>query len=157
MERRFHSQLDSLGDVSRRSFRWGVLLVGLLFYLESLPKSLHCDVFHGNITTQILIDTPNPNSDTYSKTLSKPLSASKSLSNLPFPVRPELIPKLTASEPDPELNRYKVKAGQSLQDWEKAGWIWAGDPRGWAEWFVRFWGGRRCEDDERQVKRCECV
>lgn len=57
--------------------------------------------------------------------------------------------------PQPSVNRFQVLAGQSLQEWEKAGWIWPGDPRGWAEWYVRFWDGRRCEDDERQVKRCE--
>lgn len=29
------------------------------------------------------------------------------------------------------------------------------DPRGWFEWYIRFWLGRRCDDgeDERQVGR----
>lgn len=60
---------------------------------------------------------------------------------------------LTRSEPEGTINRFEVRAGQSLQEWEKAGWIWAEDPRGWAQWYTRFWAGRRTEDDERQVRR----
>lgn len=42
---------------------------------------------------------------------------------------------LTSPEYQPEVNRFGVKAGQSLEDWEKAGWVRTQDPRGW--WQVR--------------------
>ncbi|OXG32973.1 hypothetical protein C349_06886 [Cryptococcus neoformans var. grubii Br795] len=98
--------------------------------------------------------------DTYSRLLQTPLSSSATLDSLPFSLLlpgsqtdPDVSKLLISPIPQPSVNRFQVLAGQSLQEWEKAGWIWPGDPRGWAEWYVRFWDGRRCEDDERQVKR----
>ncbi|WVQ78641.1 hypothetical protein IAT38_000728 [Cryptococcus sp. DSM 104549] len=92
--------------------------------------------------------------DTYSQLLKAPLVAHVDVAELPFTLSPPSVSRLlTNTTPDAEVNRWKVRAGQNLQEWEKAGWIWAGDPRGWAQWYVRFWDGRRCEDDERQVKR----
>lgn len=35
---------------------------------------------------------------------------------------------------DIEVNRYRKKAGQSLDAWEEAGWIAKRDPRGWFQW-----------------------
>lgn len=60
---------------------------------------------------------------------------------------------------NPEVNKFRVKCGQSIEEWEAAGWIaHAYDVRGWFQWYVRFWMGRRCDDDERQVGRWErCV
>jgi hypothetical protein len=52
-----------------------------------------------------------------------------------------------------EINKYKVKAGSSLDEWEKSGWITKYDPYGWFQWYCRFYMGRRCEDDVRQVDR----
>ncbi|KIR25771.1 hypothetical protein I307_04295 [Cryptococcus deuterogattii 99/473] len=98
--------------------------------------------------------------DTCSRLLRTPLSSSAALDSLPFSLPPsgadadmDVSNLLTSPIPQPSVNRFQVLAGQSLEEWEKAGWIWSGDPRGWAEWYVRFWDGRRCEDDERQVKR----
>jgi len=52
-----------------------------------------------------------------------------------------------------KVNKYKVKCGSSLEDWEKSGWINAQDPYGWFQWYCRFFQGRRSEDDERQIGR----
>ncbi|KEF59522.1 uncharacterized protein A1O9_04366 [Exophiala aquamarina CBS 119918] len=61
---------------------------------------------------------------------------------------------LTAQAYDPSLNKYQVQCGQTLSEWEASGWLnFEFDPRGWFEWYIRFFLGRRCEDDDRQVGR----
>jgi hypothetical protein len=54
---------------------------------------------------------------------------------------------------DPSINKYKVKSGLSLEEWERSGWIKPVDPFGWFQWYCRFYCGRRCDDDKRQVER----
>lgn len=51
------------------------------------------------------------------------------------------------------VNFFKVKSGQSQEEWEKKGWIHKDDPRGWFEWYCKYYCGRRHSDDLRQIKR----
>jgi len=60
---------------------------------------------------------------------------------------------LSSTEYDKSINRYKCKVGTSLEFWESHHWITAYNPYGWVHWYCDFYKGRRCPDDERQIKR----
>ncbi len=61
--------------------------------------------------------------------------------------------KLSPSRHNPELNYFKVRASQPLSVWQRKDWIYPEDPRGWFQWYCRYYLGRRCRDDTRQIQR----
>ena len=65
--------------------------------------------------------------------------------------------KLSPGRYDSRLNYFGVKASQSLAEWRRQGWINAQDPRGWFQWYCRYYSGRRSSDDRRQIRRWRAI
>ena len=62
--------------------------------------------------------------------------------------------KLSPDYPDVRQNCFQVKSRMSLSEWRARGWIIGPDPRGWFQWYCRYYIGRRLpEIDAIQIKR----
>jgi hypothetical protein len=70
-----------------------------------------------------------------------------------FPVEWFRKAKLSPEKPNPDLNFFGIAASKPLSYWQEKGWIHPDDPRGWFQWYCRYFLGRRHEDDARQIQR----
>ena len=61
--------------------------------------------------------------------------------------------RLSPTRHDPTMNYFGVNASLPLSEWRRKGWIHRDDPRGWFQWYCRYYRGRRSLDDERQIRR----
>ena len=60
--------------------------------------------------------------------------------------------KLSPKGFDKSLNFFKVDASQPLSVWRAKGWIHEEDPRGWFQWYCRYYMGRRLFQEDRRQK-----
>lgn len=66
--------------------------------------------------------------------------------------------KLSPMGKDISLNYFQVDASLSLRHWQEKGWIHPADPRGWFQWYCRYYYGRRIPDEDlRQIKRWKAI
>lgn len=75
-----------------------------------------------------------------------------------FPKSWFTLAKLSPEKRNKDINYFKVHASQPLSVWIAKGWIYHEDPRGWFQWYCRYYMGRRLPaEDIRQIKRWKAM
>jgi hypothetical protein len=116
------------------------------FTPELTPKQmLALGVFGGKYMTDCRAEFPR---DWFTKAKLAPSSPT----GLTGPNRPT-----SSTRRDRTLNCFGVNASQSLRVWRRNGWIHKQDPRGWFQWYCRYYMGRRTKDDARQIRRWRAI
>lgn len=66
--------------------------------------------------------------------------------------------RLSPARKNPQLNYFAVDASLPLAVWRAKGWLHPADPRGWFQWYCRYYMGRRIPaEDQRQIKRWKAI
>ena len=65
--------------------------------------------------------------------------------------------KLSPKAKNSALNFFRTDASMPLREWKRKGWIREQDPRGWFQWYCRYYMGRRSADDDRQIRRWRAI
>jgi hypothetical protein len=75
-----------------------------------------------------------------------------------FPISWFAQAKLSPERKDPSINFFGVDASLPLSEWQRRGWIHSDDPRGWFQWYCRYYLGRRLPgEDDRQIGRWKAM